>query len=78
MLSEWLLLTALPPCFWSIGKYPLRGEDGSVNAMKIVADQMGIDIYEVNNAAANKPFGFVLTILVRVWAAIVYRSTPSI
>jgi len=27
--------------------------------MKLVADRMGIDIYEVIEAAATKPFGFV-------------------
>ncbi|MEJ8566881.1 nucleotide sugar dehydrogenase [Elongatibacter sediminis] len=32
---------------------------GLVNEMKIVADRMGIDIYEVIEAAASKPFGFV-------------------
>lgn len=32
---------------------------GLVNEMKLVADKMGIDIYEVINAAATKPFGFV-------------------
>ena len=32
---------------------------GLVNEMKIVADKMGVDIYEVINAAATKPFGFV-------------------
>jgi len=32
---------------------------GLVNEMKIVADRMGIDIYEVIRAAATKPFGFV-------------------
>lgn len=32
---------------------------GLVNEMKIVADKMGIDIYEVIQAAATKPFGFV-------------------
>lgn len=31
---------------------------GLVNEMKVVADKMGIDIYEVINAAATKPFGF--------------------
>ena len=31
---------------------------GLVNEMKIVADRMGIDIFEVINAAATKPFGF--------------------
>jgi len=32
---------------------------GLVNEMKIVADRMDIDIYEVIDAAATKPFGFV-------------------
>lgn len=32
---------------------------GLVNEMKIVADRMGINIYEVIRAAATKPFGFV-------------------
>lgn len=32
---------------------------GLVNEMKIVADKMGIDIFEVIEAAATKPFGFV-------------------
>ena len=31
---------------------------GLVNEMKIVADRMGIDIFEVINAAKTKPFGF--------------------
>lgn len=31
---------------------------GLVNEMKIVADKMGINIHEVINAAATKPFGF--------------------
>lgn len=31
---------------------------GLVNEMKIVADKMGIDIFEVVKAAATKPFGF--------------------
>jgi UDP-N-acetyl-D-glucosamine dehydrogenase len=31
---------------------------GLVNEMKMVADKMGIDIHEVINAAATKPFGF--------------------
>lgn len=31
---------------------------GLVNEMKIIADRMGIDIYEVIEAAASKPFGF--------------------
>jgi UDP-N-acetyl-D-glucosamine dehydrogenase len=31
---------------------------GLVNEMKIVADKMGINIYEVIDAAATKPFGF--------------------
>ncbi len=32
---------------------------GLVNEMKIIADKMGIDIYEVIRAASTKPFGFV-------------------
>jgi UDP-N-acetyl-D-glucosamine dehydrogenase len=32
---------------------------GLVNEIKILTDKMGIDIYEVINAAATKPFGFV-------------------
>lgn len=32
---------------------------GLVNEMKVVADAMNIDIYEVIRAAATKPFGFV-------------------
>jgi UDP-N-acetyl-D-glucosamine dehydrogenase len=32
---------------------------GLVNEMKIVSDRMGIDIHEVIDAAATKPFGFV-------------------
>jgi len=32
---------------------------GLVNEMKIVADKIGIDIHEVIDAAATKPFGFV-------------------
>ncbi|MEK6805933.1 MAG: nucleotide sugar dehydrogenase [Pseudomonadota bacterium] len=32
---------------------------GLVNELKTVADKMGIDIYEVIDAAATKPFGFV-------------------
>lgn len=32
---------------------------GLINEMKIVADKMGIDIHEVIDAAATKPFGFV-------------------
>ena len=31
---------------------------GLVNELKLVADKMGIDIYEVINAASTKPFGF--------------------
>ena len=32
---------------------------GLVNEMKMVADKMAVDIYEVIDAAATKPFGFV-------------------
>ena len=32
---------------------------GLANEMKVVADRMGLDIYEIIRAAATKPFGFV-------------------
>jgi len=32
---------------------------GLVNEIKMLTDRMGIDVYEVINAAATKPFGFV-------------------
>jgi len=32
---------------------------GLVNEIKIIADKMGIDVYEVIRAASTKPFGFV-------------------
>jgi UDP-N-acetyl-D-glucosamine dehydrogenase len=32
---------------------------GLVNEMKIIADRMGLDIFEIIRAAATKPFGFV-------------------
>jgi UDP-N-acetyl-D-glucosamine dehydrogenase len=32
---------------------------GLVNEMKVIADKMGVDIFEVVRAAATKPFGFV-------------------
>ena len=31
---------------------------GLVNELKMVTDKMGIDIFEVIDAAASKPFGF--------------------
>jgi len=37
---------------------PLAQHIGLVNEMKIVADKMEIDIHEVVDAAATKPFGF--------------------
>jgi UDP-N-acetyl-D-glucosamine dehydrogenase len=33
---------------------------GLVNEMKVIADKMGVDIYEVIRAAATKPFGFFI------------------
>src|SRR5262249_8915208 len=32
---------------------------GLVNEMKIIADRMGLDIWEIIRAAATKPYGFV-------------------
>ena len=36
------------------------------NELKIVADKLNIDIYEVIDAASTKPFGFTPIILVQV------------
>jgi UDP-N-acetyl-D-glucosamine dehydrogenase len=51
---------------------------GLVNEMKIVADRMGIDIHEVINAAATKPFGFVPYYPGPGLAATAFRSIRSI
>ena len=49
-----------------------------VNEFAVVADRMGIDIWEVVEAAATKPFGFMRFERGPGWAAIVSRSTPFI
>lgn len=50
---------------------------GLVNEMKVVADRMGIDIFEVVDAAATKPFGFTLIIQGLVWEGTVFPSILS-
>lgn len=47
---------------------------GLVNEMKIVADKMGIDIFEVIDAAATKPLGLRLFIQVQVLVDTAFRS----
>ncbi len=47
------------------------------NKMKIVADAMGIDIWEVIRAAATKPFGFTPFYPGPGLAVIAFPSTPS-
>ena len=32
---------------------------GLVNELKIIAEELGVDLYEVIRAAATKPFGFM-------------------
>ena len=48
---------------------------GLVNELKMVAEKMDIDFYEVISAASTKPFGFTLTILVLGSAVIVFQLT---
>lgn len=50
---------------------------GLVNEMKVVADRMGIDIFEVVDAAATKPFGFTPYYPGPAWVGTVFLSTPS-
>ena len=48
-----------------------------VNEMKIVADRMGIDIFEVIDAAKTKPFGLPRIIPALVLVDTVYQSILS-
>ena len=48
-----------------------------VNELKIVFDRMGIDVWEVIDAAKTKPFGFRRFYPGPAWAATASRSTPS-
>ena len=49
-----------------------------VNELSILADRMGIDIWEVIDAAATKPTGSCASIPARGWAATAFRSIRSI
>ena len=45
-----------------------------VNEMAIMSDRMGINIWEVIDAAATKPFGFMAFYPGQAWAATAFRS----
>ena len=48
-----------------------------VNELAILCDRMGIDVWEVVDAAATKPYGFMsLQARARGWAATACRSIP--
>ena len=49
-----------------------------VNEMKILADALEVDIFEVLEAAATKPFGLQNTTLGPGWEVIAYQSIPFI
>ena len=49
-----------------------------VNELKVIYDAMGIDIWEVIDAAKTKPFGFMPFIPDRDWAVTAFRLTHSI
>ena len=44
-----------------------------VNELKVVYEAMGIDVHEVIDAAATKPFGYMTFRLGLAWVVIVYR-----
>ena len=48
---------------------------GLVNELKMVAEKMDIDFYEVISAASTKPFGFTPYFLVLGSAVIVFQLT---
>ena len=49
-----------------------------VNELAILCDRMGVDIWEVVDAAATKPYGFMsLQARARAWAGTACRSTRS-
>jgi nucleotide sugar dehydrogenase len=51
---------------------------GLVNEVAMMCDRMGINVWEVIEAAATKPFGFMPFFPVPAWAATVSPSTRSI
>ncbi len=51
---------------------------GMVNEMAIMCDRLGVDVWEVIDAAATKPFGFMkFTPRSRDWVVIASRLTRS-
>ena len=48
-----------------------------VNEMKMLCDRMNIDVWEVINAAATKPFGFRPSTRAPAWAGTASPSIPS-
>ncbi len=59
MIQGHVFLVTVCPLYYGIICCGTLINIGLVNEMKIVADRMDIDIYEVIRAAATKPFGFV-------------------
>ena len=51
---------------------------GLVNEMALMCDRMGINVWEVIEAAATKPFGFMPFYPARAWVATAFPSTRSI
>ncbi len=49
-----------------------------VNELKVVYGAMGVDVWEVIDAAKTKPFGFMPFYRARAWADIASRSIRSI
>jgi len=50
-----------------------------VNELKLLCERLGMDVWEVIDAAKTKPFGFMpsRSTRARAWAATAYPSTPS-
>ena len=46
---------------------------GMVNELAIMCDRLGVDVWEVIDAAATKPFGFMKFLPVLAWAGIASR-----
>jgi UDP-N-acetyl-D-glucosamine dehydrogenase len=50
---------------------------GMVNEMAIMCDRLGVDVWEVIEAAATKPFGYMKFVPGPAWAGTASRSTRS-
>ena len=51
---------------------------GLVNELAQMCHELGLDVWEVIEAARTKPFGFMPFIRARVWAATAFRWIRSI